>query len=71
VREVYLRATANKPLLNDKVHWRRYIYLWLNFAVFEETIAEDQEKTREVYMNALGMLPHDKFTFSKLWILYA
>ena len=71
VREVYERAVANKPLINDKVHWRRYIYLWLNYAVFEETIAEDQEKTKEVFIKAISIIPHEKFTFSKLWVLYA
>ena len=29
--------------------WRRYIYLWINYALFEELQASDVERTREVY----------------------
>ena len=41
IREIYERAISNKPPVNEKLHWRRYIYLWINYAVFEETIADD------------------------------
>ena len=37
VREVYERAVANVPMANEKRLWRRYIFLWLYYAVFEET----------------------------------
>lgn len=36
VREVYERAVAQVPPSDDKRHWRRYIFLWLNYAIFEE-----------------------------------
>jgi len=36
VREVYERAIANIPPGDEKRHWRRYIFLWLYYAVFEE-----------------------------------
>jgi crooked neck len=37
VREVYERAVAQVPPTRDeKRHWRRYIFLWLNYALFEE-----------------------------------
>jgi hypothetical protein len=36
VREVYERAVANVPMANEKRIWRRYIFLWLYYAVFEE-----------------------------------
>lgn len=39
IREVYERAISNQPLINDKIHWKRYIYLWINYAVFEEETA--------------------------------
>jgi len=35
-REVYERAISNIPLIAEKRHWRRYIYLWINYALFEE-----------------------------------
>lgn len=36
VREVYERAVAQVPPGDLKRHWRRYIFLWLNYALFEE-----------------------------------
>lgn len=36
VREVYERAIANVPPLQEKRHWKRYIYLWINYALYEE-----------------------------------
>ncbi len=35
-REVYERAVANVPMVKEKKYWRRYIYLWLRYAIFEE-----------------------------------
>jgi len=36
VREVYERAIAQIPPTQEKRHWRRYIYLWINYALYEE-----------------------------------
>ena len=36
VREVYERAIANVPPIQEKRHWKRYIYLWINYALYEE-----------------------------------
>ena len=36
IREVYERAVAHVPPGGQKRHWRRYIFLWLNYALFEE-----------------------------------
>ena len=36
VREVYERAVAQVPPGAEKRHWRRYIFLWLDYALFEE-----------------------------------
>lgn len=36
IREVYERAVANVPPGQEKRHWRRYIFLWLDYALFEE-----------------------------------
>lgn len=35
-REVYERAVAHVPPGSEKRHWRRYIFLWLYYALFEE-----------------------------------
>jgi hypothetical protein len=36
VREVYERAVAQVPPTAEKRYWRRYIFLWLDYALFEE-----------------------------------
>jgi crooked neck len=36
VREVYERAVAQVPPAPEKRLWRRYIFLWLYYALFEE-----------------------------------
>jgi len=71
IRETYERAISNVPPSNEKHYWRRYIYLWINYAVYEELEAEDFDRARQVYRAALELLPHKKFTFAKLWLLYA
>ncbi|KAM6906681.1 crooked neck-like protein 1 [Lycodopsis pacificus] len=71
VREVYERAIANIPPIQEKRHWKRYIYLWINYALYEELEVKDPEKTRQVYQASLDLIPHKKFTFAKIWLLYA
>lgn len=71
IREVYERAVAQLPPLIEKRHWRRYIYLWINYALFEELQAQDIARCRAVYDKTLEVVPHRKFSFSKIWIYYA
>ena len=71
IRDVYERAIANIPQFVEKRHWRRYIYLWIYYAIFEELVAEDLERTRAVYKGALSIIPHKAFTFAKIWIMAA
>ncbi|TMW61958.1 hypothetical protein Poli38472_009451 [Pythium oligandrum] len=73
VREVYERAIANLPPIDEKQYWRRYIYLWIKYALFEELIVVDEapDRVRNVYKTCLSIIPHSKFTFAKIWILYA
>ncbi|XP_013617977.1 PREDICTED: crooked neck-like protein 1 [Brassica oleracea var. oleracea] len=71
VREVYERAIANVPPANEKRYWRRYIYLWINYALYEEIEAEDVERARQVYRECLKLVPHASFSFAKIWLLAA
>ncbi|KAI0342562.1 protein prenylyltransferase [Trametopsis cervina] len=71
VREVYERAVAQVPPGREKRHWRRYIFLWLNYALFEELETKDYSRARQVYQTAIKLVPHKQFTFAKLWLLYA
>lgn len=71
VRSVYERAVANIPISNQKMHWCRYIYLWIYYAIYEELVVEDVDRAREVYRTCLKIIPHKDFTFAKIWILAA
>ncbi|PRT56627.1 Pre-mRNA-splicing factor CLF1 [Wickerhamiella sorbophila] len=67
LREVFERAVANVPAdLTKTDQWRRYIYIWLRYAFYEEEMAEI-DRAREVYIMALKTLPHHLFSSAKLW----
>lgn len=71
VREVYERAIAQIPPTQEKRHWRRYIYLWVFYALYEEMDNKDIERARQIYSECLKLIPHKKFTFAKIWIMKA
>ena len=69
-REAYEQAIANVPPVAQKRYWRRYIYLWINYALYEELVAEDMDRTRAGGA-CLGVVPHEQFTFAKVWLMFA
>jgi len=71
VRDLYERAISNVPPSREKRHWRRYIYLWINYALYEELECGDVERVREVYKVCLELIPHKSFTFAKVWLMAA
>lgn len=71
VRDVYERAIAQIPPTQEKRHWRRYIYLWIFYAVWEEMESKDVERARQIYQECLKLIPHKKFTFAKIWLMKA
>lgn len=70
VREMYERAISNVPPIPEKRFWKRYIYLWINYAIFEEVDVSDVSRARDIYKRCLKIIPHQSFTFGKIW-LYA
>ncbi|XP_022252873.1 crooked neck-like protein 1 isoform X2 [Limulus polyphemus] len=70
-REVYERSIANVPPSKEKRYWRRYIYLWINYALYEELEVGDMDQTRQVYQACIQLIPHKVFTFAKIWLLAA
>lgn len=70
-RDVYERAVAQIPPTKEKRHWRRYIFLWIFYAIWEETEGRDIERARQIYATCLNLIPHKKFTFAKVWLLAA
>lgn len=71
VRDVYERAIAQMPPSQEKRHWRRYIYLWVFYALYEELTNQDMERAAQIYQECIKLVPHKKFTFGKIWILKA
>ncbi|KAL0579010.1 NineTeen Complex (NTC) component [Marasmius crinis-equi] len=71
VREVYEQAVAQVPPGSEKRHWRRYIFLWLDYALFEEIETKDYDRARQIYQTVVKLVPHKVFTFSKLWLMFA
>lgn len=72
VRWCRCSLTVTSPLcLQEKRHWRRYIYLWIYYAVFEELTTKDMERARQVYQMCLRLIPHKVFTFAEIWLLYS
>eukprot|EP00173_Palmaria_palmata_P001881 Plantae.Rhodophyta-Palmaria_palmata.ctg2119.p1 GENE.Plantae.Rhodophyta-Palmaria_palmata.ctg2119~~Plantae.Rhodophyta-Palmaria_palmata.ctg2119.p1 ORF type:complete len:494 (-),score=121.72 Plantae.Rhodophyta-Palmaria_palmata.ctg2119:1332-2759(-) len=71
VRRTYDRAVAEVPLVGEKEYWRRYIYLWLGYAVWEELDAGDMERAAQVFQCCLATIPdrHRRFSFGKVWML--
>lgn len=71
VRDVYERAIAQIPPTQEKRHWRRYIYLWIFYALWEEMDNKDVERARQIYQECLKLIPHKRFTFAKVWLMKA
>jgi crooked neck len=71
VKRIFSLTFYDNFWLQEKRHWRRYIYLWIGYALYEELLAEDVERTRQVYQACLELIPHKKFTFAKVWLLFA
>ncbi|KAI9290909.1 TPR-like protein [Neoconidiobolus thromboides FSU 785] len=71
IRELYERAIAQVPPAPEKRLWRRYIYIWIYYVLFEELSAKNIPRAKEVYKACLDLIPHKKFTFAKIWLMYA
>ena len=71
VRDVYERAIAQIPPTQEKRHWRRYIYLWIFYAIWEEMDSKDMERARQIYQEMSKLIPHKQFTFAKIWLMKA
>ena len=67
-RAAYKRAGASTPTIRTKDAWRRYVHVWLRWALYEELVQRDRDRARAVMAAALDVVPHKQFTFSKLWL---
>lgn len=51
--------------------WRRYVYLWIKYALWEEFNVGNIENSRLIWNRALKAIPHKQFTFAKIWVNFA
>ncbi|KAL0341524.1 UNVERIFIED_CONTAM: Crooked neck-like protein 1 [Sesamum calycinum] len=79
IEDVYERAIANIPLLRrsgigsgistcGKLNALLFV---INYALYEELDAQDVDRTRDVYNLCLKTIPHNKFSFAKIWLMAA
>ena len=52
------RCMLTNPRFCDDRYWKRYIYLWINYALFEELETKDYDTCRQVYRQCLSVIPH-------------
>jgi len=71
VRDVYERFISQTPPTTEKRHWRRYIWSWIYYAIWEELVGGDLTKCGQIYKACIDTLPNAQFTFAKIWLLYA
>ncbi|KAL7716430.1 Pre-mRNA-splicing factor Syf1-like N-terminal HAT-repeats domain-containing protein [Entamoeba marina] len=69
-RELYERVIAQIPKENEKDAWRRYVEFWVLYARFEEKL-EMYERCYDIYQLLMKIIPHNIFTFKKIWRAYA
>ncbi|RLV94087.1 Pre-mRNA-splicing factor CLF1 [Spathaspora sp. JA1] len=68
IQEVFKNALSNVPQDKYKsIKWRRYIMLWIRYALWEELQNNDIEAARVIWENCLKVIPHKSFTFGKVW----
>eukprot|EP00917_Polyrhabdina_sp_WS-2016_P024647 GHVP01053232.1.p1 GENE.GHVP01053232.1~~GHVP01053232.1.p1 ORF type:complete len:691 (+),score=129.60 GHVP01053232.1:22-2094(+) len=75
IEESYEKAISHIPLVNEKRFWRRYIFLWLFYAVWSEKTLEKSLEgrmaTRKIYQRVADLIPWKLFSFGKLFIAWA
>ncbi|KAM9904526.1 hypothetical protein OXX59_002694 [Metschnikowia pulcherrima] len=70
--DILSRAVESSPLDDFKsLSWRRYVFLWIKLALYTEYLAKDIPRAREVWNQSLQTVPHEQFTFAKLWTMFA
>lgn len=61
----------NKPKDTSKsLIWRRYIFIWIKYALYQEYELKDIDLARQTWNNCLKVIP-PTIIFGKIWILYA
>lgn len=68
LEEMFKNAVAEKPLQETKsVLWRRYVFLFIRWALWEEYARSNVNAARQIYKDLISTFP-TTFTFAKAWI---
>ncbi|CAI5758674.1 unnamed protein product [Candida verbasci] len=72
IRSAFKKVTNNAPPDKTKtIRWRRYIMIWIRYAFYEEFDNHNIELSREIWNKCLKIIPHKRFSYSKIWKNYA
>lgn len=72
--KIFEEAIANVPSdLQKSIRWKRYIYLWIHYALFVEFNPQepDVERARTIWNRCAKIVPNNRFVFGKVWIMFA
>lgn len=70
IRDTFEKAISNIPDELEKWYWGRYVILWMLYAIWEESSGRI-ERAWDVLEKIQSIIPHNLFSFSKIWIMIA
>lgn len=69
VKTLFKKSITYIPNDNSKtIKWKRYIFLWIKYALWEEFTNKDIMAAKKVWDDCLTLLKKKKITFGKIWI---
>ncbi|KAK6202767.1 cell cycle control protein [Scheffersomyces amazonensis] len=72
LRSKFKKSVSKVPSEKVKsITWKRYIYLWIRYILWEEFNCGDIEESRSLWNQCIKIIPHSHFTFGKVWKHYA
>lgn len=71
IRDLYEKVVCILPTEQEKSFWNSFMNIWMSYAIYEEEAASDINRARNIYNRWLEVIPHQNFTFSKVWVMSA
>ena len=56
VRDTYEHAISKIPLVEQKSEWKRYIYIWIYYALYEELTNKNIQRASSIYQACLNVI---------------
>ena len=70
-RELFERSLSKMPTVPGKKYFKRYVYLWVFYAQFEELTCKDVDRARSIYQTGIRLFESINVHFFKLTKCYA